>query len=40
MGLVVYGVLMFIVFPILYLGYKAYNSEAVDNAIGNAFGSF
>ena len=38
MGLVVYGVLMFIVFPILYLGYKAYNSEAVDNAIGNAFG--
>ena len=38
MGLVIYGVLMFIVFPIFYLGYKAYNSETVDNAIGGFFG--
>ena len=38
MGLIIYGVLMFIVFPIAYLSYKAVNSETFDSAIGKFFG--
>ena len=38
MGLVIYGVLIFIIFPIVYLGFKAHNSETVDSALGSFFG--
>lgn len=38
MGLVIYGVLMFIVFPIAYLTYKAVNSETFDSALGGFLG--